>query len=56
MKTILQTFLFAIIATTLPFGMKSDEKKWLKFAPLIRKNGFSIWTTRKQNNLCLTGK
>lgn len=26
MKTILQTFLFAIIATILPFGMKSEEK------------------------------
>lgn len=37
MKTILQTFLFAIIATILPFGMKSEEKL-IDGVPYIKLN------------------
>lgn len=37
MKTILQTFLFAIIATILPFGMKSEEKL-IDEVPYIKLN------------------
>lgn len=41
MKTILQTFLFAIIATILPFGMKSEEKL-IDGVPYIKLNNGTL--------------